>query len=573
MPNVDETDISNGYFSDYDITQNRRNRTFKIVKIWHFFCHLLIPGDNDEDGGALIYRSRLVLLCILILFIILAIKLVLILTNDVYKHRYYQYHSKQPFSRVSIEDRNGKILSHNISVFTLYLQASKIDDFSKEIDKINRVIPNTITDKDKVIKKLIERKTNNKTIFIRKNISIQQKQALLDAGVQGLVFENDEKRFYTSQSANNIVGYCPSNNNCISGIEKGLNEYLSNPKNPPLKLSIDYVAQTILRDILNEKVLNTQSKGASGIIMKIDTGEVIAGVSVPDCDYNNYELCSHESLFNNYSLGVYELGSVFKLFLAATALQYGISPYKEYRREEYRLNNFVIHDIDKKEQKGGQLNLIDIIRISSNVGCAKIVEDIDLFYQFKYLANLGLLTKLDTELPEIGRPIYPKKWTLINGITASYGHGIATTPLNFASAVASLLNNKPVKPTFIATNTPIETENYIYLDNDKVDIFKDIMRQVVSAGGGNKAYIDEYDIGGKTGTAMQIKNGKYDKYSNILSFVAVLPMYKPEYVFFITLNYPKVDDANIYKTRGYELGSVMNQIISTIGPILNIKPI
>ena len=99
------------------------------------------------------------------------------------------------------------------------------------------------------------------------------------------------------------------------------------------------------------------------------------------------------------------------------------------------------------------------------------------------------------------------------------------------------------------------------------------MRQVVSSGGGNKAYIDEYDIGGKTGTAMQIKNGKYDKYSNILSFVAVLPMYKPEYVFFITLNYPKVDDANIYKTRGYELGSVMNQIISTIGPILNIKPI
>ena len=123
--------------------------------------------------------------------------------------------------------------------------------------------------------------------------------------------------------------------------------------------------------------------------MKIDTGEIIAGVSVPDCNYNNYELCSPESLFNNYSLGVYELGSVFKLFLAATALQYGISPYKEYRREEYRLNNFVIHDIDKKEQKGGQLNLIDIIRISSNVGCAKIVEDIDLFYQFKYLVNLG----------------------------------------------------------------------------------------------------------------------------------------------------------------------------------------
>ena len=572
MPDItDKTDIINGNNDNNNYKQ--RKKTFSIINIWHIFCHLLIPGDTDEDGGALIYRSKLVLIFIISLFVILTIKLVLILKNDVYKHRYYQYNSKQPFSRVSIVDRNGKILSHNISVFTLYLQASKIDNFSKEIDKINKVIPNAITDKNKIIKKLEKRKTSNRTIFIKKNLSIQQKQALIDSGVQGLVFEDDEKRFYTSRPANNIVGYCPSNNNCISGIEKGENEYLTVPNNQPLRLSIDNVAQTILRDILNEKVINTQSKGASGIIMKIDTGEIIAGVSIPDCDYNNYELCSPESLFNNYSLGVYELGSVFKLFLAATALQYGISPYKAYKREEYRLGNFVIHDIDRKEQQGGQLNLIDTIRISSNVGCAKIVEDIDLFYQFKYLANLGILTKLDTELPESGRPIYPKKWTLINGITASYGHGIATTPLNFASAIASLLNNKPVKPTFIATDAPIETENYTYLDEDKIDVFKDIMRQVVNAGGGNKAYIDEYDIGGKTGTAMQIKNGKYDKYSNILSFVAVLPMYKPEYVFFITLNYPKVDDANIYKTRGYELGSVMNQIISTIGPILNIKPI
>ena len=246
MSNVAETDIAGDYCSGYDVIQNRQKRTFKIAKIWHFFCHLLIPGDNNEDGGALIYRSKLVLLFILLLFTILAIKLSLILTNDVYEHRYHQYRSKQPFSRVNIVDRNGKILSHNISVFTLYLQASRMDNFSKEIDKINNIIPNTITDKDKVVKKLAERRTTNKTIFIKKNLSIQQKQALIDAGVQGLVFENDEKRFYTSQSANNIVGYCPSNNNCISGIEKGLNEYLSNTKNPPLRLSIDNVAQTIL---------------------------------------------------------------------------------------------------------------------------------------------------------------------------------------------------------------------------------------------------------------------------------------------------------------------------------------
>ena len=146
MSNVAETNIAGDYCNGYDVIQNRQKRTFKIAKIWHFFCHLLIPGDNNEDGGALIYRSKLVLLFILLLFTILAIKLSLILTNDVYKHKYYQYNGKQPFSRVSIVDRNGKILSHNISVFTLYLQASKMDDFFLYFYKINKIILNNISD-------------------------------------------------------------------------------------------------------------------------------------------------------------------------------------------------------------------------------------------------------------------------------------------------------------------------------------------------------------------------------------------------------------------------------------------
>ena len=250
----------------------------------------------------------------------------------------------------------------------------------------------------------------------------------------------------------------------------------------------------------------------------------------------------------------------------------GISPYKPYKRESYQLENFVIHDIDKKELSGGYLNLIDTVRISSNVGCAKIMEDIDIEKQFLFLSRLGLLNKLQTELPELGRPIYPKKWTFTNAVTIAYGHGMAVSPLHFVSALASLLKNEPVRPTFLATND-IEHSNYTYLDEEKLEIFKDIMRQVINSGGGRSAYIDQYDIGGKTGTADIAKHGKYDKQSTILSFVVATPMYKPEYIFYIMLEKPEINSTNQHWIRGSMLGHTMKQVVATIGPILGIKPV
>ena len=200
-------------------------------------------------------------------------------------------------------------------------------------------------------------------------------------------------------------------------------------------------------------MLETQSQGAVGLVMKIKTGEIISAVSLPDCDYNDYNSCTNDALFNRYSYGVYELGSVMKLISTALALQSGVSPYKQYLREAYKIDDrFTIHDLDQKESKGGFINLIEMLKISSNVGFAKLMEDIKISDQIAFLSNLGLLKRLDMELPETGTPIFPKKWTFTNAVTVSYGHGIAITPLHFVSAMASLLNNQPVRPTFLQTD-------------------------------------------------------------------------------------------------------------------------
>lgn len=546
----------------------------KIIQWIQKYCSLIVPNDEHTEGYSMINRSRAVILVVSFVMLMLVCRLFFILLCDTYKHKRFFGKKVNQFKRLEITDRNGKVLVNSIEIYDLYLMPSKIFNLKANIKKINKVIPNAIKDEKAMYEKLLEKQDTNKTVFIKSGITIQQRHALLDEDVEGMFFENSEKRFYINSSTNSITGYCPSINNCVSGIEKSMNSYLNTMENEPLKLSIDITAQNILSEILKQRLIETNSQGAVGIIMKIKTGEIISAVSIPDCDYNNYSTCDSSALFNRYSYGVYEIGSVMKLITTALALQSGISPYKEYKREAYKIDdNFTIHDIDKKDEKGGYINLIDMVKISSNVGFAKLMEDIKINDQISFISNLGMLQKLQIELPESGKPIFPKRWTATNALTISYGHGIAITPLHYVSALASLLKNSIVRPTFLETNDE-DKYDYKYLDDDKYEIFKDIMRQVVNSGGGRSAYIDEYDIGGKTGTAMQPENGKYNRYSMVLSFVSAVPMNNPQYIFFLMLDRPKTDARNNNINRASNLlGKTMKYVVSTIGPILNLKPI
>lgn len=554
--------------SCYALASNILNFLIRKLQIC---CSLIIPNDDHDNGITIIHRSRFVVGVVIVVITILILRLLFLLSRDIYQHKIYNRYKTKTFKRVSIVDRNGEILANSVPVYDLFLQPARMSDYISNIEKINTIVPNTIKSIPVLIDRLSKHRSKNRIVFVKSGLSFQQRQDLADAEIEGLFFEESEKRFYIHNSANSVTGYCPSIDNCVSGIEKGMNSYLRVKENEPLKLSIDITVQEILNDILAKKMLETQSQGAVGLIMKIKTGEVISAISLPDCDYNNYSSCSNNDLFNRYSYGVYELGSVMKLISTALALQSGILPYKPYPREAYKIDDrFTIHDLDQKESKGGFINLIEMLKISSNVGFAKLMEDIKISDQIVFLSNLGLLKRLDTELPETGTPMFPKKWTFTNAVTISYGHGIAITPLHFVSAIASLLNNQPVKPTFLQTDDK-EIYNYHYLDDDKHETFKDIMREVVSSGGGKSAYIDRYDVGGKTGTAIQYENGKYNKYSMVLAFVTAVPMNDPQYVFFLMLDRPKTDASNNFHNRASTLlGKTMNKAVSAIGPVLKI---
>ena len=219
----------------------------------------LVPADEHEDGYSIIGRSKMVLIAVVIFILLLAVRLTFLLTKDVYAHKTLRYNiDNKPFNRLEITDRNGKVLARNIVVYDLYLQASRMENPSSDIDKINKIVPNAITDKKKILEKLNKRKENGKVVFIKSGLSIQQKQALVDAGIEGLLFENTEKRFYTSRSANSVVGYCSSSDRCVSGIEKGMNSYLRTVDNEPLRLSIDGSSQTVMRDILHQKMVESR---------------------------------------------------------------------------------------------------------------------------------------------------------------------------------------------------------------------------------------------------------------------------------------------------------------------------
>ena len=548
----------------------------KTVNISKFLCskinklHYKSISTKKTNNKKVADIFILALILMVVLFIA---KFVLILQNNFYKNKLFSLAITDDFKRMNILDRNGEILVSNEEIYDLYLQPSRMDDVYKNMSKVQNILSSVPA---KLIERIVDRKDEKKKFFLKKGLNIQQKQSLLDNEIEGIIFEEAQKRFYKTSSVNSIIGYCPNANECVSSIEKSMNSYIKTKNNLPLQLSIDLKIQNVVRNIIQKRIEETKSIGAVGIIMKVKTGELISAVSLPDCDYNHYNSCKDKEKFNRYSFGNYELGSIFKLFSAGLALKVGISPYKKYERKAYKIDeNYTIHDINEKEKAGGALNLFEMTNISSNVCFAKLMEDIPTREHILFFKKLGLLDKLDIEIPEIAKPLYPARWNLTNRVSISYGYAIAVSPLQYVSALASLVNNYPVRPTFIKLNEIEEhKKRTYYLPNEQHEIFKDIMRQVINDGGGKSAYIDEYDVGGKTGTAIQLKNGKYDKHSMILSFVAVAPMTDPEYVFFIMLEKPKVDENNNrYFTASGILGSVMKEIISTTGPMLNMKKI
>lgn len=477
--------------------------------------------------------------------------------------------SQKPVSdRADIVDRNGVILASSLPTASLYADPSEVIDPHGAGRKISEAFPEI--DRSKLIKDLLK---GGRFLWVKRNLSPDQQMMANRLGIPGFAFLREERRVYPhGKLTAHILGATDIDGNGVAGVEKFFDEKLHTP-DQELRLSLDIRVQSILRAELTAAVSEFKAIGAAGVVLDVNTGEVVAMVSLPDFDPNEINHASMDARFNRVTKGVYEMGSTFKLFTAAMALDSGTIDMKDGydATKPIRVARFTINDFHAQKR---WLSVPEIIVHSSNIGAAKMAVDVGTEGQQRYLKQFGLLSPVTLELPELGRPLTPYRWREINTMTISYGHGIAVTPVHLASAISTLVNGGIAYPaTLVKSDSKSQHRGEQVISKETSDKMRQLMRLVVANGTGRKAEAKGYVVGGKTGTAEKQIGGKYKKSAKISSFVGAFPIHAPRYVVFAMVDEPIGNKSTFnYATGGWVAAPVVKRVVAQIGPLLGIMP-
>ncbi|PRX35069.1 cell division protein FtsI (penicillin-binding protein 3) [Meinhardsimonia xiamenensis] len=490
--------------------------------------------------------------------------------------------------RADIVDRHGRVLATNLVTHSLYAQPPLMTDPERAARELARIFPDL--DEERLLRRFTGRA---KFLWIRRKISPEQMQAVHDIGDPGLLFGPREMRLYPNgRLAAHVLGGAGFGREDVSsaevvgvaGVEKAFDDYLRDPANggAPLRLSIDLPIQSVVERVLEGGMRLMKAKGAAAVLMEAKTGEIVAMASLPDFDPNARPAPpvsgspADSPLFNRAVQGVYELGSTFKLFTAAQAMELGLArpdtiidataPLKwgKFTIGEFRNHNY------------GKIPLADVIVKSSNVGTARLAMEIGADRQRVFLERLGLLESTPVELVEApgARPLVPERWSEITTITVSYGHGLAASPLHLAAAYASLLNGgRRVTPTLLHRDTPPEPGPRI-VSEEVSAAARAMLRDVVVRGTAQLAEVPGYAVAGKTGTADKPSERGYAEDKTITTFAGVFPAHDPAYVIVVVLDEP-VDTTGPEprRTAGWTAVPVAAEIIRRAAPLLGVPPV
>lgn len=489
--------------------------------------------------------------------------------------------------RADIVDRNGRLLATNFDTHALYAQPPQMIDPARAARELVRIFPEL--DHDRLLRDFTGER---RFLWIRRQISPEQMQAVHDIGDPGLMFGPREMRIYPNGSvAAHILGGFSYGREGVSsaevigiaGVERFFDERLRDPANEgePLQLSIDLTIQATMEEVLDGGVKVMNAAGAAGIIMDAFTGEIVAMASLPDFDPNSRPTPaldgdpSHSPLFNRTVQGVYELGSVFKIFAAAQALELGlVNPQTIIdTRGPLRFGRFTVRDFSNY---GPQNSVRDVMAVSSNIGTARIAGMIGPERQRRFMDQLGMLRATGVELSEAnsGAPLFPAgPWSEISMLTISYGHGISVSPLHLAAGYAAMVNGGTmVRPTLLHTEEHQQGERVI---TPQVSAqVRDMLRAVVTEGTASFANIAEYAIGGKTGTAEKPRpqGGYYDDI-NITTFAGFFPVEDPRYVMVVSLDEAvETSGSEDRRTAGWTTVPVAAELVRRVAPLLGLRP-
>ena len=481
--------------------------------------------------------------------------------------------------RASLIDRDGNILAKTVITTNVGINPNLVINKDKLLINLKLIFPN------KDFKKIEEKLNGKKFFYLQKQISWDRFEELTLLGDKSIISEEKISRIYPHRSLfSHIIGQIDDDNNGISGIEK-FYDYELRKNNKPIQLTVDTDIQYLIREELIKSKEIFNNLGSAALLMDINTGEVISLVSLPDFDLNKRETIEDLNYTNKVTKGVYELGSVFKTLTLAAAFENNIvEPDTNFEKLEKKIfcAGNLISEYDNKLPTN--LTADQILIRSSNIGSVRIAQKVGLEKYKNFLNKLGILSKIEFDIEEVGQPLN-FRWGKCKLATSSFGHGIATTPLQLAKAYSIISNGGyEIKPTLIKK----EKKNILIKKILKTEVsqkINPILRKVVSTkeGTANFANIPGYEIAGKTGTADKVKNGIYTK-DKINTFVSIFPFSNPKFVLLVLLDEPKPNKEYVYtlssgqkykgnwrNTAGWTTVLIAGQIIKNIGPILATK--
>ncbi len=470
--------------------------------------------------------------------------------------------------RANIVDRNGVILASSLPTVSLYGDPENVLDAEAAARRLVEVLPGL--DRVEVLAKL---RRSGRFVWLKRNLTPKQHYQVNRLGLPGLYFRRAEHRVYPhGREASHVLGMTDVDGRGISGVESHFDRALRG-RTRALRLSVDIRIQAMLRDELSKAMHEFDARGAAGLVLDVRSGEVLAMVSLPDFDPNIPASARGGRAFNNVTKAVYEMGSTFKLFTVAMALDGGTVSLRDGydASRPIHVARFTITDFHGKNR---WLSVPEILVYSSNIGAAKMALDVGTRAQRAFLRRLGLLDAAAIELPEVGVPLMPARWRDINTMTIAYGHGLAVSPLQLAAAVATLVNGGIRRPPTLIRHEGGPISGRRVLSPKTSRQMRALMRLVVQRGTGRKADARGYRVGGKTGTAQKQAAGGYREGAFIASFVGTFPMDAPRFVVLALLDEPKGNESTQgYATGGWVAAPVVRRVVRRVATLVGIAPV
>lgn len=480
----------------------------------------------------------------------------------------YQLHAmvQSPIKRADVLDRNGIIIATSLPTVNLFANPKKILDSKKAAAELSKILPDLRY--EDIYSKLSRRGT---FVYLKRNLTPSQQYQINALGIPGFEFENGEKRIYPHKGLfAHVLGNTNIDNLGISGMEKKLNERMTE-SDIPLQTTVDVGIQDTIREQLKLAIDKFNAAGATAILMDVNTSEILSMISLPDFDPNNTQNINSQSMFNMATKGVYEPGSVLKVFNTAMSLDSGKVKVADKfdATQPLKLRYNVIKDYRGENR---WLSVPEILIYSSNIGSARMAFAAGSEKQQEFMKKIGFFDELPIEVPETGKPLVPHRWGEGTVATVAFGYGLAVSPLHVITGFSAMINGGTYHtPTLLKRDYKDEGRRVISEKTSKS--MRELLRLVVVEGSGKRANVKGYEVAGKTGTANKLSDsGKYVDKKVRTTFVAAFPISNPKYALLVMMDEPKATKETWgFVTSGWNTVPTAGKIIEAIAPQLNVK--